>query len=75
MSAILVLMIEMVRAQADVEVKFTDNQDGKTATLTFICPNGKETMATVERKRLDMMNLDALYAFIDLHCKDQRRKL
>jgi hypothetical protein len=75
MSAILAIMIGMVWAQADVEVRFMDNQDGRTATLTFICPNGKETTATVERKRLDMMNIDAIYAFIDLNCKDQRRKL
>lgn len=61
------------RPKADIE-EFRDNRDG-TATLVIVCSNGARLDITVDRKRLDMMNVDAIYAFIKLHCKNEEKKL
>lgn len=50
---------------------FYDNPDGKTSTLRITCPNGSYIEITVDRKRLDMMDVDAIYAFLYFHCKDK----
>lgn len=52
---------------ADVE-EFVDNRNG-TATLRVVCANGNKVQFTVDRKRLDMMDVEAIYAIIYLECK------
>lgn len=71
--AMLVAMPAWAAPKADIE-EFRDNRDG-TATLVIVCSNGARLDITVDRKRLDMMNVDAIYAFIKLHCKDEEKKL
>lgn len=51
---------------------FYDNPDGETSTLRVTCPNGAYVEIKVNRRRLDMMDVDAIYAFLYLHCKDKK---
>lgn len=71
--SVFVFSFAEARPKADIE-EFRDNRDG-TATLVIVCSNGARLDITVDRKRLDMMNVDAIYAFIKLHCKDEEKKL
>lgn len=48
--------------------EFRDNRDG-TATLLVTCANGKEIRFTVDRKRLDMLDEEGLYAIIVKECQ------
>jgi hypothetical protein len=68
MSPILIAALTMTAGlpQADVE-SFTDNRDG-TATLTVVCASGPKVTFRVDRKRLDMMDVDAIYAIVRLEC-------
>jgi len=75
MSTFLIFLIGTAMATPRTEIEsFVDNRDG-TSTLTIVCPNGKKLLIEVERKRLDMMDVDAVYAFVRFQCKNEGRFL
>jgi hypothetical protein len=58
---------------AKPEVDFTSNRDG-TSTLTITCTDGKTVPFTVDNKRLDMMDIDAIYTVLWKECGLSREK-
>jgi len=75
MSTVLMFFIGIAMATPRTEIEsFVDNRDG-TSTLTIVCPNGKKLLIEVEKKRLDRMDVDAVYAFIRFQCKEEGRSL
>lgn len=72
MSPILILAMSVSAALPIAEVEeFKDNRDG-TATLTAVCTAGNRVHFRVDRKHLNKMNVDTVYAIIKVECSKEQ---